>query len=55
MAVSVSAALRWYLLLTSMHTLAVRDGQAKDANPGNFSGPNLSELIVPWRYRVRTA
>ncbi len=38
MAVSVSAALRWLKVLTSMHTMAVRDGQAEDTNPANFSG-----------------
>ncbi len=38
-----------------MHPLAVRDGLAEDANPGNFSNFNLSELIVLWRYRARTA
>jgi hypothetical protein len=52
--VAVSLALRWNNYVGSVEQVKISGDQVTGFQPPQFTGFLLSELIVLWRYRVRT-
>ncbi len=54
-AVAVSVAVRWSQYLANSETVRVQGSEVLGGSQPQFTGFTLSELVVLWRYRVRTA
>jgi len=55
MAVAVSVAIRWTTYLGNSEQIKIAGDAIAGFQPPIFTGFTLTELIVLWRYRIRTA